>query len=184
MPDSLSGARRWTGRALDVGTWLLLVVGVTFLVRDRLVPAWEERQRVAVGDVVPSELRLAALASGDTVPPSAPGVSTLFLVFQSTCPACERNLPAWQRLVAEARGSRVLAIGLEDESAALAYVRELLPDALAVRPLDRDEFIARLDVTVVPTTLAVDAQGVLRRRAEGMLQSGAVDDLAAVLVPD
>lgn len=184
MPDTVPGARRWSGRALDVGTWLLLVVGVTFLVRDRLVPAWEERQRVAVGDVVPAELRLAALASGDTLAPSAPGVSTLFLIFQSTCPACERNLPAWRRLVAEARGSRVLAIGLEEESSALSYVRERLPDALAVRPLDRDAFIGRLDLTVVPTTLAVDAQGVLRRRTEGTLQSAAVDDLAAVLAPD
>jgi hypothetical protein len=184
MPDTESGARRWTGRALDVGTWLLLVLGVVFLVRDRLVPAWEERQRVAVGDVVPSELRLTALASGDTLTPSAPGGFTLFLVFQSTCPACERNLPAWQRLVAEARGSRVLAVGLEEASTALGYVRERLPDALAVRPLDRDAFLERLDVTVVPTTLAVDAQGILRRRVEGMLPSAAVDELAAVLVPE
>lgn len=184
MPDTVPGARRWTGRALDVGTWLLLVVGVTFLVRDRILPAWEERQRVAVGDVVPSELRLAALASGDTLPPSARGVSTLYLIFQSTCPACERNLPAWQRLVAEARGTRVLAIGLEEEASALRYVREQLPEALAVRPLDQDAFLRRLTVTVVPTTLVVDAQGVLRRRAEGILQSGAMDDLAAVLAPD
>lgn len=181
MPDTVSGARRWTGRALDVGTWLLLVVGVTFLVRDRLVPAWEERQRVAVGDVVPSELRLAALASGDTLPPSAPGVSTLFLVFQSTCPACERNLPAWQRLVAEARGSRVLAIGLEEEAPAMRYVREQLPEALAVRPLDQDAFLRRLTVTVVPTTLVVDGGGVLLERFEGMLRDDIVDSLVAGL---
>lgn len=184
MPDSVSGARRWTGRALDVGTWLLLFVGVTFLVRDRLLPAWEERQRVAVGDVVPSELRLAALASGDTLSPSAPGVSTLYLIFQSTCPACERNLPAWQQLVAQARGSRVLAIGLEEEASAVRYVRERLPEALAVRPLDQDAFLRRLTITLVPTTLVVDGGGVLVERYEGMLQSGEVDDLAAVLVPD
>jgi hypothetical protein len=75
-------------------------------------------------------------------------------------------------------------VGREEARPALAYVRGWLPDALAVRPLDRDAFLERLDVTVVPTTLAVDAQGILRRRADGMLPSAAVDDLAAVLVPD
>lgn len=181
MQSPASGPRRWTGRALDAGTWLLLLLGVAFLVRDRLVPAWEESRRVAVGEAVPEELRLISLASGDTLAPASPGAATVYLIFQSTCPACERNLPAWKRLLEAAPGARALALGLEEAGTALDYVRASLPEALAVDALDRNAFVRRLQVSVVPTTLVVDGRGVLQARLDGMLRAGAVDTLVALL---
>lgn len=181
MPNPASGARRWTGRALDAGTWLLLLVGLAFLVRDRLVPAWEASRRVAVGEAVPDELRLMSLASGDTLAPASPGVPTVYLIFQSTCPACERNLPAWRRLLEAVPGARALALGLEEAGTALDYVRANLPEALAVDAVDRNAFVRRLQVSVVPTTLAVDDRGVLTRRVDGVLSADAVEALVPAL---
>lgn len=183
MTDPTSTSRQWTGRALDAGTWLLLLVGVVLLVRDRLVPAWEEREQVGVGQAVPSELRLTALSGGDTLSPAAPGIPTVYLIFQSTCPACERNLPSWRRLMTEVPGLRALAVGLEEETTALAYVRAELPEALAVAPVDRDGFVRRLGIAVVPTTMVVDGRGVLRERIAGVLAEGAVRRLVDELDP-
>lgn len=163
------GLERW----LNGATAVVLVVAVALLVRDRVVPAWRAGQVVTVGDEVPAGLDLVSLASGDTAA-TASLRPALLLYFQSTCPACTRNLPAWRRLLEE-RPSRMraVAIGLEDRAPALSYAREELPGALAVRPADRRRLIHVMAVEAVPTTQLVDRDGRLLWSRTGVL--GAAD---------
>lgn len=163
--DGRPAHERW----LNGATAVLLVAAGGLLVRDRLIPAWQQRQVVAVGETVPAGLSLVTLAARDTVPLGRLRPS-LLLYFQSGCPACTRNLPAWQRLLEERpRDVRVVAVGLEAPAAALGYVRRELPGALAVRPEDRAGTLRLLDVEAVPTTQLVDGDGRLLVSRTGVL---------------
>lgn len=165
------GDRRPGGREawLNAATVLLLVVAAGLLVRDRVLPAWRARQVVEVGETAPDDLALLALASGDTLRLGDLRPS-LLLFFQSTCPACARNLPAWRRLVdRRPAGVRSLAVGLEPPAAALRYVREEIPDALGLRPREPGRTTRILGVEAVPSTLIVGPRGRLLWRRTGVL---------------
>lgn len=154
---------------LNGATVLLLVIATGLFTRDRILPAWRARQVVEVGEQVPGDLDLVALASDDTLRLGDLQPS-LLLFFQSTCPACTRNLPAWRRLVdRRPDGVRSLALGLEAPDAALRYVREELPEALGVRPLDPGRTTRILGVEAVPSTLIVGATGRLLWSRTGLL---------------
>lgn len=162
-------------RLLNGATAVVLVLAAALFVRDRVLPAWRAREVVEVGERIPDDLRLVTLASGDTVRLQRMRPS-LLLWFQSTCPACERNLPAWRRLLAERpRTVRVAAVGLEDPVPALAYVREHLPEALAVGAADRARATRLMGVEAVPTTQLVGPDGRLLWSASGMLTVGDVE---------
>lgn len=159
---------------LNAATALLLVVAAGLLARDRLLPAWRAGQVVEVGESAPEDLALVSLASGDTLRLGALRPS-LLMFFQSTCPACTRNLPAWRRLTEERPpGVRTVAVGLEPAAPALAYVREEMPRALGTRPLDSGRATRVLGVEAVPTTLLLAADGRVIWRRSGVLDDAAV----------
>lgn len=159
---------------LNGATVLLLVVAAGLLVRDRLLPAWRAHQVVAVGETAPDDLALVSLASRDTF--RLDGLRpSLLLFFQSTCPACGRNLPAWHRLIRERpAGVRTVAVGLEAAGPALDYVREELPRALGTRPAESGRTTRILGVEAVPTTLVLGADGRVLWRRSGVLDDGEV----------
>lgn len=170
-PGDPSPRERW----LNGATAVVLVLAAALFVRDRVLPAWRARQVVEIGERAPESLSLVTLATGDTVRLGRLRPS-LLLWFQSTCPACGRNLPAWRRLVAERPPEvRVAAVGLEDAVPALAYVREELPEALAVRTGDRARATRIMGVEAVPTTQLVGADGRLLWSRSGVLTAADVD---------
>jgi len=166
-----AGFERW----LNGATAVLLVVAAALLFRDRLLPAWRDLQVVEVGDRVPEELALVSLPSRDTI--RLEGLRpALLLYFQSTCPACARNLPAWRRLMEERPpGMPAVAVGLEGALPALGYVREELPGALAARPADRSRMTRLMAVEAVPTTQLVDEDGRLLWSRSGVLAAADVE---------
>lgn len=162
-------------RWLNGATAVVLVLAAALFVRDRVLPAWRAGQVVRVGERAPDGLELVALASGDTMLLERLRPS-LLLYFQSTCPACGRNLPAWRRLVANRPpGVRVAAVGLEDAAPALAYVREQLPEALAVRAADQSRATRLMGVKAVPTTQLVGTAGKLLWSRTGVLTEADVE---------
>lgn len=151
-------------RLLDLGTALMVVAAAALVAEDRLLPAWRAARVVEPGERVPAHLSVRALATGDTMAVVA-GVPTLLLFYRSDCPACERAAPGWRRLVERGGGRlRTLAAGLEEEEAALAWVRAELPRALGVKPVGGADFLRRLRVRRVPTTVLVGADGRLLHR--------------------
>lgn len=172
---------------LNGATAVLLVVGCALLFRDRLLPAWRDLQVVEVGDEVPDDLTLVSLPSRDTTAfeDLRPG---LLLYFQSTCPACARNLPAWRRLMEERPpGLPAVAVGLEEALPALGYVREELPGAAAARPADRSRMTRLMGVEAVPTTQLVGEDGRLLWSRSGVLSAsdvGRILDRARRAAPD
>lgn len=173
-----SGTRRH--RMMDLGTALMVLAAVALVVEDRLLPAWRASRVVEVGEAVPDGLRVRTLASGDTLTVAA-SMPTLLLFYRSDCPACARAAPAWRDLVARAGGRlRPLAVGLEDEGPALAWVRSKLPRSLGVRPLAPDDFLHRLAVRRVPSTLLVGADDRLLYRRSAVPTAAVVDSLLAL----
>lgn len=136
---------------LDVATAGLVLVALTTLVRDRILPALDERARLDPGDPAGDVARLRVIGDGDTVGVREDG-GTLLLVFRSTCPVCEDSAPTWARL-ARSAPERVFAVGLESDSSAAAWVAERLPGLDAVAPVDPAAFLDRLRIRAVPTTL-------------------------------
>ncbi|MFQ5890598.1 MAG: TlpA family protein disulfide reductase [Gemmatimonadota bacterium] len=163
--------------ALNAGTGAAVVAAAALLINDRLLPAWRARDEAGEGDPVPPGLMMARLDSSDSVSVAGSGPA-LLLVFQSTCGACERNLPAWRELLRRLpRGIRPFAVALEPADSGFAYAQAHMPSAVPVRPADESRFVARLGLSVVPTTLVVDGDRRLRVRLSGVLGATAIDSI-------
>ena len=171
MGRETGGFERW----LNGATAVLLAAAAALLVRDRLLPLWRTHQVVEVGEAVPGELGLESLATGDTTALER-FRPALLLYFQSTCPACTRNLPSWRRLLQERPpGVPAVAVGLEPRPRALVYAREHLSGAVAVGPVDRSRTTHLMGVRAVPTTQLVGAGGRLLWSRTGVLTAADVD---------
>ncbi|MGD8699831.1 MAG: thioredoxin family protein [Gemmatimonadales bacterium] len=181
--------RVWLDRIFGGFTALVVVLVSYFVVTERVVPALRgEPARVYVGERLSESLDFWPLghesgtrdAAGIRLPVGRP---TLVLVFNSTCQACYRALPAWQRVVAAATDEvSVLAVALDDNRrAAGVYAQRNLPTALAVVPKDPDRFVRVLGVGVVPFTAVLDRGAVLVFARQGSLDALASDSLMRAL---
>jgi hypothetical protein len=167
-------------RALSLMTAAVAVTAMYFLTTERVIPALRgEPVAVAEGERLTESFELRRLgASRDEereirVPGARP---YLLLVFSPACPACYTNRAAWREVIDAVSGSvRVLAVALErDGSTARAYVRENLPGAVAVQPLEPRRFGDALGVRVVPFTAIIDSDGAVRFMRQGSLDPAAV----------
>jgi hypothetical protein len=177
----------WLDRSLSLFTATLVMAALYFLATERLIPALrEEPVRVAVGEKLPGRLEFELLETAGVGRSSKIGVParrpTLLLVFNSACPACYANLPAWGEVLGAASGAAALAVGLQpSRQAALAYAREHLTAAEPVAPEDPRGFVGTLGIEVVPFTALVDAGGIVRFVHHGRLDSTAVSTLVGAL---
>lgn len=185
----VQGYRVWFDRLLSVITGLIVVTVAYFVMTERVIPALKgEPVRVWRGERLPEVLEFVSLDSGGDNR-ERPGVripnrrATLMLVFNSTCQACYRTLPAWRRAVAAAAdGVTVLAVGLDpDQRGAADYARHNLPAAAAVAPEDPVRFANMLGIDVVPFTALLDPDGVLLFARQGSLNTQAGDSLIRAL---
>ncbi|MGD8867671.1 MAG: hypothetical protein PVI01_08565 [Gemmatimonadales bacterium] len=185
----MQGYRVWFDRLLSVITGLIVVTVAYFVVTERVVPALRgEPVRVWRGERLPEVLEFVSLGGGDDsrgrpkvrIPN---GRATLMLVYNSTCQACYRTLPAWRRAVSTAAdGVAVLAVGLDpDRRGAALYARHNLPAAAVVAPDDPVRFAHMLGIDIVPFTAVMDPAGVLVFARQGSLDRQATDSLISAL---
>lgn len=159
---------------LNLLTGAIALIAVTVVVQDRVRPMLAERARLDPGDAVGTPVLLRRIARSDTV--GVVGADpALLVVFQSTCDVCERVSPAWQDLAASA-GFRPMALGLEADSVALAWLSEKLPAAEAVAAIDLSAFLDRFRIRAVPTTILL-ADGHVQLNRLGPLQA---DDITRI----
>jgi thiol-disulfide isomerase/thioredoxin len=164
--------REWI---LDIVVGLAALFALFLVVRERVIPWVAERSVLDPGETVTVGPSLVDAETGDSI--SLPrGTPHLLLVFRSTCPTCERAVPAWNRL--SRRGAwMTTAIGLESPEAAARYAGERLPDARAAVPRDIERFATRFRIDVVPTTLVIDRGGRLVARRAGPLEDSDIETL-------
>lgn len=177
----------WFDRLVSVITGLIVVTVAYFVVTERVVPALRgEPVRVWRGERLPEALEFTSLDGGGRGRATVripDGRATLILVFNSTCQACYRTLPAWRRAVAAAADRvAVLAVGLDrDRRGAAVYARHNLPTAAVVTPEDPVRFANMLGIDVVPFTAALDPDGVVVFARQGSLDVQAADSLIRAL---
>lgn len=165
---------RRTEAVLNSLTALVAIAAACMLVNDRVLPALAERANVAEGESIGGPLLLRGLEGGDTIRVGSDAAAVLVL-FQSTCPVCERTAPDWAQLSAAAPG-RVMAIGLEADTAALRWRASKLPGVRLVSPFDRSAFLERFRIRAVPTTLLFVRGRLLLHRIGPLLP----EDLARI----
>ncbi len=138
---------------LNLATALVAVGALYFLLTERVLPLLQsEPVRVHEGGTLTESFAFRPLGMERPktvdlrhIPDEWP---VLLLVFNSTCPACYANLPAWRRAI-DAAGRRVtvLAVAIEsDRSAAQSYATRELPQALAVEPVEPMELTGTLGI--------------------------------------
>jgi thiol-disulfide isomerase/thioredoxin len=174
-------SKRWPGILLNIAT-AVAVAGALYLVTtERLIPAWDDRAVVRVGETVTNPVELHALGadSSITLPLGRP---VMLSVYRSTCPACKRAVPGWLELADNLRGrAAVVAVALEDEESGLAYARREMPGADATRPASPSEFVDQFDIQAVPTTLLFDGSGRLVAHRTGPLEPAEIRRLAELV---
>lgn len=162
--------REWV---LDVLVGLTAVLALSLVVRERVAPWIAERSVVDPGEAIGQPPSLLDPETGDSLPFRG-DTANLLLVFRSTCPTCERALPAWNRLAGNGDWTTT-AVGLERPGPAAAYAGAHLPAARAAVPSDIREFTRRFRIGVVPTTLLIDRGGHLVARHAGPLEDSDID---------
>ena len=112
----------------------------------------------------------------------------LLINFWATwCPPCQEEMPALERVDRKwrERGATVMAINFEEDGQA---IRQYLAENGLSLPVFQDpvgEAAQLFDITYLPTTLFVDAEGVIRSRNEGPLSQGQMEaGLRAVQVSE
>lgn len=175
---------------LDLCTAGLVLVALTVLARDRVLPALADRARMDPGETASTEFRFRRLATGDTMGLDSVRPS-LLVVFRSTCPVCEQTAPDW-RALARLAPDRTFAIGLDADSVAAAWAKRRVPGVAAVAPVEPTVFLDRLRIRAVPTTLLFEGRrlslarvGPLRpedhaRIRRAFAPSGPLTDRAAI----
>ncbi len=109
--------------------------------------------------------------------------AVLLLFYDSTCPACYENLPAWRSAI-EASGEWVMILAVaveEDLKVAEAYARRHLPGAIPVKAEEPRELFGTLGVEIVPYTAFVDMDGALAFARPGRLDDAALAELIRAL---
>ena len=126
--------------------------------------------KLSTGDVVAGfDLQTAA---GETVEVAFDGAEerTLLLVFSSTCPACERNMPVWNELLAggASPGVRVLGIQTDLSQGAAPHADGPPCPIYAVGPRAGPPFDR---LPYVPATVVLDGEGRVRAAWFGILDA-------------
>ena len=118
--------------ALDILVGLAAALALSFLVRERLVPWIAERAVLDPGETLREAPSLLDARTGDSIQ-FREDAAMVLLVFRSTCPTCERAVPAWSRLVTGGP-KQTMAVGLEGPATAADYVGERLPGVRVTVP--------------------------------------------------
>jgi hypothetical protein len=170
----MGGRNPWQ-LCLDIGVGMVAVLALSLLVRERVLPWIADLSVLDPGDTVGDPPALIEARTGDSMHVES-GSDHLLLVFRSTCPACERNIPTWQGLAADGDWLTT-AVGLEARETARSYAAPRLPTARVAVPTDVEEFTRRFRIGVVPTTLLIDREGRLVARHAGPLEDSDVVSL-------
>jgi thiol-disulfide isomerase/thioredoxin len=139
---------------------LLLILGLLFL---GSIGAHSAHGAVRTGDSFPA-LNPAEL---DGQLPETAGRAVLVDFWASWCAPCRTSFPHYARLHADyaARGLVIIAVSVDEDSAAYAaFVRKFAPPFAVVRDKDR-ALVQRVDVPAMPTCFVLDANG----RVQGTL---------------
>jgi cytochrome c biogenesis protein CcmG/thiol:disulfide interchange protein DsbE len=114
---------------------------------------------------------------GFTLPDHLGGRPLVLNVWASWCISCRKEMPAFQSVYAQARGTvGFLGVDYLDEEGA---ARRLAADTGVTYPLAADPKgteVSKLGVTALPTTLFISADGVLRGRRFGELNADRLRD--------
>ena len=132
--------------------------------------------RLEVGDTVEG-FTLASLEGLDKSLKFSPGdPETLLFFFSPDCPACETNFANWQtidRSVDEARRTVFVSTLAEDRTREYLAGKGLRGEVL----LGNRDVLDRYKVSLIPTTVQVAAEGVVRGVWVGVLSDSVTEQL-------
>ena len=122
----------------------------------------------------------AILTGGSAAFAALAGRPAVINVWAESCVPCKTEMPAFER-VHRAFGDQVSFVGLNDGSDADETALTFAAKAGVTYPLWRDHdglFTSTLSIAILPTTLIVDANGVIVQQHSGALSA---DQLTAML---
>ena len=135
--------------------------------------------RIAEGDMV-EPIAIHELAGGErTLELAGNDRDTLLLVFTTSCPACQENIPSWVELWNRYHTRYdIVGISVDEPEATIDYVaRNVLPYPVVV-PDDAEGFPRRYGIPGVPHTLWLSPEGQVREVWGGILDPERFDALA------
>lgn len=110
--------------------------------------------------------------------PGSPQQQTLLFVFTTTCPVCQKNLPAWAKIHSQLSSQyRIVGVSLDPLEKTRAYVDAnnlLFPVFI---PQETSKFAANYSIKAVPLTVLVDQNGTARKVWLGILEPAMIENL-------
>jgi len=182
----MADQNRYLNAVLVVLVLALVVISGLLIRQNRELKSMLAAQHADQFEDVP-QLELGEVVQGFTLPEldgspteldySQSGSETLLLFFSPDCPACNRNFPNWQEIESAGRreNRRVVFVSTVDEEKTRQYVadKQLRSEVLIGNP----DVLARYKIARIPTTVQVDAGGVVSGVWIGVLPEDVVTAL-------
>lgn len=111
------------------------------------------------------------------------GKRMVLLMFTTTCPYCEKNIPLWKQILQEINLDEIAIVGisLDTPESTLVYTEEKALEIPIYYALDAPTFKKENKVLGVPTTVILDAAGNVENVWTGLLSENQTTDIVAAI---
>jgi thiol-disulfide isomerase/thioredoxin len=156
---------------------LCLLLSVPALAAPEMIPVEEP---AAIGRTAPP-MQLKTLDGADFDLERYRGKPVVLAFWASWCTPCRRELPALDELAKRRNDVHVFAVNVDRARAKAERFLEDVPITLPVVWDNDSRVMGQLDVTAMPTTFVVDAQGTVKWRKSGFAEDKGLEELEQVL---
>lgn len=134
---------------------------------------------IQVGDYFSTE-QLQPLHEGYRLDKSS---RTVFFIFTTTCPFCEKNIPMWKQIIQDSASDEVSIVGISLDSPenTLIYAKEKALEIPIYYALNAASFREDTKVSGVPTTVILDDAGNIENVWTGLLSENDAADVVATI---
>lgn len=165
-----------------IGRIVSILIGVALIVAGMAALAGVLESRLAqlpgtpVAKQLP-EVTVTAIDGRELALSDLRGRPVLINFWATWCPPCREEMPALERIEKrwKERGAAVVVVNFEEDGDTIRQYLAANGLALAVYQDEQGIVAEQLDITYLPTTLLVDAGGVIRSRTEGPLSAGQME---------
>jgi peroxiredoxin len=112
-----------------------------------------------------------------------PASKNLLFVFSTTCPHCQKNIIAWNRIASRASTGKcnVFGISVHDASVTMAFVKRENIGFVTFSASQDSSFISGYKINAVPVTILLKGKGTVEKTWTGELQENDIHDIANMI---
>jgi peroxiredoxin len=121
--------------------------------------------------------------TSDVLTYKEPSSKNLLFIFSTTCPHCEKTIPAWNSIASKAVIGKcnVFGISVQDADMTLAFVRQKNIGFVTFSASKDSSFLSGYKITGVPVSILLEGKGIVKKTWTGELQQKEIDEITEMI---